>query len=199
MARQFIEFLGFIFTVWVLPVVINKSTEHKRFDWIHPHLRIVWTLIFGFYSFYLLAQPFAQGILMQMHSNVKAVVAYPLLAIFGASLFCGYYWFAGKIFDPQPATQSQAEEPTPSDTPVSLATPTEQKPAALTPVASSSQLPTLKKNEETKAPKIEPRPQQPPSSVNQTMTNSPNGIQAGRDATIGEKPSPVPTEKDRKP
>lgn len=35
-----------------------------------------------------------------------------------------------------------------------------------------------------------------PTEINQTMTNSPGGIQAGRDVTIGAKPTPAPTKKD---
>jgi hypothetical protein len=64
---------------------------------------------------------------------------------------------------------------------------------------------TSTKNEGTIAPKVEPRTQshdrnlKQPSTVNQTMTNSAGGIQAGRDVTIGQKPSPTATEKDRKP
>ena len=38
-----------------------------------------------------------------------------------------------------------------------------------------------------------------PSTLKQTMTNSPGGIQAGRDVTIGQKPSPTVTKKDGKP
>ncbi len=59
----------------------------------------------------------------------------------------------------------------------------------------------------TKTPKTEPRPRQlppdqnlkQPSAINQTISNSPGAILAGRDVNVGEKPSPSATEKDRKP
>lgn len=206
MGRQFLELLGFIVTVGVLPIVMNKSTEHGRLDWIHPHLRIIWTAIVGFYSCYLLAQPFAQSILIQMHLNLRPAIAYPILAALGAGLFCAFYWSAGKIFDSQSATQAQTEVS--ATTPSPLTTPSEQEPTSLSsPIANQQPLTAPTKSEGTRATKPESRLQPPdqnlkqPSTVNQTMTNSPAGIQAGGNVTVGEKPStatPTP-DKDKKP
>jgi len=92
-----LDLLFFVFTVGILPVLVNKSTERGRFDWIHPYLREIWTLVFVFYSLVLLSQPRAQEILMLLH-KYPFVVQYLLLWLIGGLLLCTYYWFAGQIF-----------------------------------------------------------------------------------------------------
>jgi hypothetical protein len=195
MGTDLLQLVFVVLTLGVLPVVINKSTEGKRFDWLHPHLRIVWTVLFVFYSWYLLTQPRAQEVLMWLHQTRKPILAYPLLALVGAILLCGYYWFAGKVSQPASGPLAnptdQNATPVPTTAIISLPSPT---------VAATSA-----KTGETKTPKIESRTQaheqnlKQPSTINQTMTNSPSGIQAGRDVTVGRpKPSPTATEKDKK-
>lgn len=103
----------------VLPVLVNKSTEHGRFDWIHPYLRQIWTAIFVFYSWYVIHTNSTHPVLMWIHMNTKPWLAYPLLAVLGSVLFCGYYWFAGKVFTlaqtpSAPATSSATALPSAS-------------------------------------------------------------------------------------
>jgi hypothetical protein len=98
-----------IVSMGVLPVLVNKSTEHGRFDWIHPYLRQIWTGTFMFYSWYVLHSNSDHPIFMWLHTNVKPWLAYAIMAFFGALLFCGYYWFAGQVF--KPSAQGPALSP----------------------------------------------------------------------------------------
>ena len=83
-------------------------------------------------------------------------------------------------------------------------TTTENSGAEKTPIsepASSANVNTVNPHPQ-QFPKRETRSaprQAAPGAINQTMTNSPSGIQAGRDVTIGQKPSPTATQKDKKP
>jgi len=36
-------------------MLINKTTQHYRFDWLTPWIRHAWTAVFAFYSIYILA------------------------------------------------------------------------------------------------------------------------------------------------
>src|SRR5258708_7547618 len=111
MANDALQLLFLAVTMGVLPVLVNKSTERGRFDWIHPYLREIWTAIFVFYSWYLLTQPRAEAFLMWLSRSLRPSFVYLVLAIMGASLLCGYYWFAGKVFESKSSMhiQPQAE------------------------------------------------------------------------------------------
>jgi len=68
----------------------------------------------------------------------------------------------------------------------------------LSPSPSPSPVETKKGHQsEGKQSSAKQQPAEP--GINQTMTNSPGGVQAGHDITIGQKPSPAATEKDKKP
>ena len=126
---------------------------------------------------------------MWLHKTWKPVYAYPVLAAIGAFLLCGYYWFAGAVSKPAESsanTNPIEQKSTPLPTP------------AMTTPPPSSVAPTSAKTGDTKIPKLHDRNSQQPT-VNQTMTNSPSGIQAGRDVTVGQRPSPQPTKEDKKP
>src|SRR5579872_1604130 len=104
-----LEVLVFIFTVGVLPVVINKSTEGRRFDWIHPHLRWIWTLIFAFFSWYLLEKPAAQEFVVKLKfalDSKSPILGYIVCAVMGASALCVYWWFSGKLLSETPPPNS---------------------------------------------------------------------------------------------
>lgn len=94
------ELLLLILGMLVLPIVVNKTTEKGRFDWIHQHLRWIWTVIFAFVSLYLLEKPIAREAAMRIKESlchVSPVWGYVVCGIVGASILCGYWWFSGKI------------------------------------------------------------------------------------------------------
>src|ERR1700692_2493541 len=85
---------------FVLPVVINKSTEGRGFDWIRPYLREIWTGLAAFFSLYLLCKPGVVEVSVKLHKYLAGTPAlgYLASAVIGASLLCGYWWFTGKEF-----------------------------------------------------------------------------------------------------
>lgn len=91
-----LEFLAFIFITGILPVVINKTTE-KHFHWVVPHLRVVWTAIFAFFSLYLLWKPASLEVTMELNRRLGGTLGYLLCAVCGAMLLCGYWWLAGRM------------------------------------------------------------------------------------------------------
>lgn len=94
------ELLFLVFATVVLPILVNKTTEKGRFDWIHPHLRWLWTVVFAFVSLYLLEKPMLREATMRTKESLdhaSPVWGYIFCGIVGASLLCGYWWFAGKI------------------------------------------------------------------------------------------------------
>jgi hypothetical protein len=93
-----LDILAFVLTLLVLPVLINKSTE-GRFDSIKPFLRHIWTVIFAFFSLYLLQKPVAMEIAMKLHTRLPGHWGYIVAAICGALLLCGYWWFTGIAFN----------------------------------------------------------------------------------------------------
>lgn len=106
-----LDLVVFLFTMGVLPVLINKSTERGRFDWVLPHLRPVWTAIFAGCSIYLIQKQDTLEALMRIRTSLDAaspLLGYGICAIIGASILCGYWWFAGRMF---PAA-AQPVEPT---------------------------------------------------------------------------------------
>jgi hypothetical protein len=93
-----LEVLFVLASLVVIPVLINKSTEGERFDWIKPHLREAWTLVFVFVSSYFLSKPSIWEFTMNASKQWSPWVAYPLVAVTGALLLSGYYWLAGQMF-----------------------------------------------------------------------------------------------------
>jgi hypothetical protein len=84
----------------VLPVLINKSTEGERFDFLKPYLREAWTVVFVFLSTYYLTKPEAMEFLMKAHSSLPGYKGYFLAAVLGATVLCVYWWFAGLTVSP---------------------------------------------------------------------------------------------------
>ena len=64
-----LELATFVILTVIVPIIVNKSTESGRFDWIMPHLRKVWTAIFAFVSLYLLQKDSAWEFVMQLHKQ----------------------------------------------------------------------------------------------------------------------------------
>lgn len=94
-----LDFVAFILGLWVLPVIVNKTTESGRFHWVNPHLRAIWMGIFVFFSVYFLLKDPAWKVAMDMHkqSHWSPWLGYAVSAILGASLLCAYWWAIGRM------------------------------------------------------------------------------------------------------
>src|SRR5664279_1194924 len=105
-----LNLLFFAISAFALPVVINKSTDGRGFDWIRPYLRQIWTGIAAFYSLYLLCEPGPVGVFMKLHKYAAETPAlgYLASAFLGATLLCGYWWFTGKEFSKRTPANSAA-------------------------------------------------------------------------------------------
>ena len=97
-----LEVLVFIVVTGMLPVLVNKSTEDGRFDWLKGYLRESWTVLFVFFFLYLLSKPKALGVAMELRKQLPGPWGYVVFGCVGAALMCGYWWFAGKVFVSSP-------------------------------------------------------------------------------------------------
>lgn len=104
------EILAFVVATGILPVLINKSTESGRLDWIKPYLRHTWTAVFVFFSLYFLRKPDVVEVVMKMHTRLPGLGGYAVAAVCGALLLSGYWWFTGKVFSTK-QTQSNTSAP----------------------------------------------------------------------------------------
>jgi len=96
------EIIVFTFFSLIVPMLINKSTEKGRLDWIEPHLRIIWTVLFIFFTMYLLQKPVISGVIMEFRKWFNnPMLGYLVWALIGATVFCGYWWFSGRAFVPR--------------------------------------------------------------------------------------------------
>lgn len=85
--------------LWVVfPLVVNKSTE-GRFDWIKPHLRMVWTLIFLIAA---LVWIFTDKEVMEAVVSLKKLLpgfqGYAVCFLTGGVILCCVWWITGKTF-----------------------------------------------------------------------------------------------------
>jgi hypothetical protein len=137
--RLLLEILFFIITVGILPVVINKSTE-VHLDWVRRYLRQLWSGIFAFFLVsWLATKPEIAGGVTTMHKQLHGWLGYGIAGLLGACIFCGFWWFTGRVvpsldsdrsFPPKEPTKEepQGESPTTEPnrrSPVSEAPPTQ--------------------------------------------------------------------------
>jgi hypothetical protein len=89
----------FVFvTGFVVPVVINKSTDGGHFLWIKPWLRPIWTAILVFYAIYAMQTPEGRGVLVKLHARWDGPLGYLFAGVSGVILCCGFWWMSGKWF-----------------------------------------------------------------------------------------------------
>src|SRR6266481_7206037 len=108
-----VELLVGIFTLVVLTVVINKTTE-DRFHAIKPHLREVWWALGFVYISYRVFRPESEQYFMTLKRGFGAqhpASSYLLAAFAGAMLFTSYWRFLGKVLPvkAESSDQRQAE------------------------------------------------------------------------------------------
>lgn len=106
------EFMLFIITTVVLPVVINKSTESERFEWIKANLRPIWTLLLGFYLVYFLNKPWPMEVIMEWHRRWVStpIYGYILFSIIGAVVFALFWHLTGRMLEISTDKNKQSNE-----------------------------------------------------------------------------------------
>jgi hypothetical protein len=106
--------LGAIF----LPILVNKTTERGRFEWVHPHLRWIWVFILVIFTYYVLEKPMLKSIATDVHNRFRSSpsIGYLGASVVGILLMCIYWWATGYALSetsspaPIPTTQ-QPETP----------------------------------------------------------------------------------------
>jgi|ERR1043165_4196 hypothetical protein len=123
------------------------------------------------------------------NGSVRALVSILAFGLIG--------WGAVELFrfagHTEPITQTNPTTTEPQMSPQALPSQPSAPQAALSPKTEANTSVKTVKSHDTASRKSAA------SSINQTMTNSSGGMQAGRDIIVGEKPSPAPTKKDNKP
>lgn len=95
-----LDIVAIIVLTVVLPVLINKTTEH-HFDWVKPYVRQLWTGVLAFFSmYYLTNRTYAVEVAVRLHQRWHTIpwLGYLVAGLCGALLLCGYWWFTGEIF-----------------------------------------------------------------------------------------------------
>lgn len=82
-----------LLTVTVVPIVINKTTERGRFDFLHPWLREIWVALLVFYTYYLLSRPPVEGFMVGYRRYGKSL--YLVTFVAGGVLLSLYWWVTG--------------------------------------------------------------------------------------------------------
>jgi hypothetical protein len=77
-----------LLAVTVVPIVINKSTEKGRFDFIHPYLREIWMVLLVFFTWYILDKPNVKELAMK---HRYGWVGY-LIAFLVGGILLSFYW-----------------------------------------------------------------------------------------------------------
>jgi hypothetical protein len=82
-----VEFLYAILALVVVPILVTKTTERGRFDWIHPYLRELWMCLIIVYLFAYVwtERDFVAHVHSRFGNHPKA--AYAVVALLGALLF----------------------------------------------------------------------------------------------------------------
>lgn len=106
-----LDAIMYIIAAGILPVLINKTTEWFKFDWIHVHIRPLWMIVFSIFTMYFIHRSEIAGIIMAhfKKSNISPIFQYIIIAFIGAIIFCAYWWFIGTIFKERRETFQSTE------------------------------------------------------------------------------------------
>jgi hypothetical protein len=97
----------FLVLTVVLPIVITKTTERGRFDFIHPWLREIWMVLLVLGIWYVLEQPLASEFIMR-HRDGK--LAYLIVFLVGGLLLCLFWWLMGAVLQEKPKEGTLARQ-----------------------------------------------------------------------------------------
>lgn len=180
----FFAFLG----VLVLPILINKTTERGRFDFVHPYLREMWmALLLLFTWWYVLESSTVKKSVMSTQARYAnhPVATYGVVAVLGALLLMGYWFVTGWLLRETAASSPGNQEKVAVGDSVEATT----KPAPAL-QAEVHRAPSVTKNPEDTSPKSQP----PRITVQQHSSgaDSPNVATFGNNSpvTITRKPNP---------
>jgi hypothetical protein len=177
-----------------LGVMLNVTSARLPARWADPLLRWGWFGVFLYFTYLVMSLNFIQRKLIPLAGSPFR--SYIMAGVIGAVVALGYWAVIIRLhnnlivqIDPPNSSKQEAmpmlapvvSEPMPSTTPVRI--------------PESAKAPSKMESQ----PKPHNQNSKQSSAVNQTMTNSPAGIQAGRDVNIGQRPSPPPTKEDKKP
>ena len=88
----------FLVTTLVAPMAIEISRQRGHFRWMEAWLKELWMIIFAFLTMYVLwTNETAREAMMKSHKLGDGPIGYVVVAIFGAVVFCGYWWFLGRV------------------------------------------------------------------------------------------------------
>jgi hypothetical protein len=124
---------------------------------------------------------------------IGAVLAVVCLAIVNRA----HTKFTAPVNQETATATTASPQPTPTAQPQPTATPSPSPSPATTPEIISKP-PTVSETSARPA-RHTPRKAEQGSGINQTMTNSAGGIQAGGDVTIGDRPKPTPNDEKKNP
>jgi hypothetical protein len=106
------DFVYAILALVVLPILLTKTTERGRFDFVHPYLREAWT---GLILVYAVAYWWSEKEAMaHLHSRFDShpILAYCAVAILGAIFACVSWAVTGLVLD---KAESRQQEPPKQD------------------------------------------------------------------------------------
>jgi len=88
---------------------VKSESIIKRFA-RYLNSRLVWVLACGvgiLYSLYFV-QRWDQSLLVNLHQRLHGAIGYAIVALVGAIMACGCWWFTGKMVSPTPAASSSS-------------------------------------------------------------------------------------------
>jgi hypothetical protein len=101
-----------ILALVVVPILVTKTTERGRFDWIHPYLRELWMCLI---IVYLIANVWSERTsVARIHSRFgdHPTAAYIVVALVGALFFVSCWAVIGWVLDKaEPSETAQARPP----------------------------------------------------------------------------------------
>jgi hypothetical protein len=99
-----LEFILLLVATFVAPIVLDQSNRRKHFEWVGPWLREAWAFLFAFLMFYLLWSPVGKELAMKLHPYWRTYpwLGYLIFGFLGAAVFCGYWWFTGRLTTADP-------------------------------------------------------------------------------------------------
>lgn len=78
------------------PLVINKTTERGRLEFVHEWLREIWAGFCVLYTYYILTKPEVRELTMSIYRR-DASWSYLVAFLVGGLLLCFYWWGTGKL------------------------------------------------------------------------------------------------------
>ena len=95
-----LDAIMYIVAAWMLPVLINKTTEKYKLNWIQDHIRPLWMMVFTLLTIFFIHRSELSRLIMNhfLKSNISPIIQYIIIGFSGAIIFCLYWWFTGIIF-----------------------------------------------------------------------------------------------------